>query len=236
MNCFEFRRLVLAHPREKTAAQEEHLAQCSRCAKLADDVVAFEAQLEEAVLVSVPDALADKILLRQKMRPPARYGLWAMAATLVIGVSLGVQLYRTYDAAHENLNTAMAVGTNHPAVAAISFVIDHEPQLLRENQSGDPDVMMNAFQRVGLKLPGEGVSVRYLGKCPVPDGTGDHVVLTTPYGHVTLILVPDYPVGSRVMVADRNMTALASPSGKGGYIVVAPSPQTILQIERMLAS
>lgn len=234
MTCFEFRRLVLAHPREKTAEQEEHLAQCSRCAKLAADAAAFEARLEEAVLVPVPDALADKILLRQKMRPRARHGLWAIAATLVIGVALGTQLYRTYDAAHENLNTAMAVGMNHPAVAAISFVIDHEPQLLRENRSGERDVMLSAFQRLGLKVPGDGVDVRYLGKCPVPGGTGDHVVLATPYGHVTLILVPDYPVGSRVMVADRNMTALASPSGGGGYIVVAPSPQTIRQIERML--
>jgi|GEM_PF-4667893 len=31
------------------------------------------------------------------------------------------------------------------------------------------------------------------------------------------------------------MTALASPAGKGGYIVVAQSPQTIRHIERMLA-
>ena len=62
------------------------------------------------------------------------------------------------------------------------------------------------------------------------------MVLTTAHGQITLILVPDYPVGSRVLVADRNMTALANPAGTGGYIVVAPSPQTIRQIERMLAS
>jgi len=236
MTCFEFRRLLLAHPRERTTEQEEHVAQCSRCTKLAADAAAFEMRLEQTVLVPVPDALADKILLRQKMLPQARYRLWATAATLVLGVALGIQLYRTYDAAHENVDTAMAVGTNHPAVAAISFVLDHEPELLIQNRSDDPSVMMSAFQRLGLKFPSDGVSVRYLGKCPVPGGTGDHVVLTTPYGHVTLILVPDYPVGSRVMVADRNMAALASPAGKGGYIVVAQSPQTIRQIERMLAS
>jgi len=235
VTCFEFRRLLLADPRGKTAEQEEHLAQCSRCAELAANTVAFEARLQEALLVPVPDGLADKILLRQKVRPQARYGLWAMAATLVLGVALGSQLYRTYGLADENLSTATAVGTNHPAVAAISYVVDHEAELLRQNRSGDASVLTSALQRLGLKFPSDGVSVRYLGKCPVPGGTGEHVVLTTPYGRVTLILVPDYPIGSRVIVADRNMTALASPAGKGGYIVVAQSPQTIRHIERMLA-
>ncbi len=236
MTCFEFRRLLLAQPRELTPLQQGHAADCASCAKAAEEAAALDMRRAQSVLVPPPEALADKILLRQKRAPRAHYGLWAMAATLVIGIGLGIQVYRSYDTAHENVNTATAVGTNHPAVAAISFVLDHEPRLLQENRSGDPNVMRAAFQRLGLKLPGEGVSVRYLGKCPVPGGTGDHVVLQTPYGHVTLILVPDYPVGSRVLVADRNMTALATPVQKGGYIVVAQSPQVIREIQRMLAS
>jgi uncharacterized protein DUF3379 len=236
MTCFEFRRLLLARPRELTPLQQGHAADCTSCAKAAEEAAALDMQRAQSVLVPPPEVLAEKILLRQKMGPRAHYGLWAMAATLVIGIGLGIQIYRSYDTPHENVNTATAVGTNHPAVAAISFVLDHEPRLLQENRSGDPNVMRTSFQRLGLKLPEEGVSVRYLGKCPVPGGTGDHVVLQTPYGQVTLILVPDYPVGSRVLVADRNMTALATPVQKGGYIVIAQSPQVIREIERMLAS
>ncbi len=235
MTCFEFRRLLLAHPRELTPLQQAHVADCASCARAAEEAAALDIRRAESVLVPPPEALADKILLRQKMGPRTHYGMWAIAATLVVGVALGIQHYRSYDTAHENVNTATAVGMNHPAVAAISFVLDHEPQLLQENRSGDPNVMRAAFQRLALKLPADGVSVRYLGKCPVPGGTGDHVVLQTPYGHVTLILVPDYPVGSRVMVADRNMTALANPIQKGGYIVIAKSPEVIREIERMLA-
>jgi hypothetical protein len=236
MTCFEFRRLLLAHPCELTSDQRAHAAECVQCAKAAEEAAALDRQRAQSVLVTPPEALADRILLRQKMGSRMHYGLWAIAATLVIGIGLGVQLYRTYDAVHERVNTATAVGMNHPAVAAISFVLDHEPTLLQENRSGDPNIMRTAFQRLGLKVPANGVSMRYLGKCPVPGGTGDHVVLQTAYGHVTLILVPDYPVGSRVLVADRNMTALASPVDKGGYIVVARSPQVIRAIERMLAS
>jgi hypothetical protein len=232
MTCFEFRRLILALPRERTAEQEEHMANCERCAMLAADAAALEARLEETVLVPVPDALAERVLLRQHMRPAPRYGMWAMAAALVIGVGLGVQFYQTHE--RESVAPAAALSSEHPAVAAISFVLDHEPRLLKANRTGDPRDMFAAFQRLGLKPPADGTTIRYLGKCPVPGGTGEHIVLTTPHGPVTLILVPDYPVGSRVLVADRQMTAVAQPVRSGGYIVVADSPQTIRQVERML--
>jgi hypothetical protein len=236
MTCLEFRRLLLTHPRELSPEQRVHAADCVRCAQAAEEAAALDIERARRVLVSPPDAFADKILLRQKMSVRARYGLWAMAATLVVGIALGAQLYRSYETAHDAVSTATAVGMKNPAVAAISFVLDHEPRLLQENRSGDPEVMLAAFQRLGLKVPRDSVTLRYLGKCPVPGGTGDHVVLQTPYGHVTLILVPDYPIGSRVMVADRNMAALANPVEKGGYIVVAQSPEIIRQVQRMLTS
>jgi hypothetical protein len=237
MNCFEFRRVLLVNPRERTAEQEAHLAQCAACARLAVDAGGFETRLEQAVLVPVPDGLADRILLRHKMQPGPRYRLLALAATLVLGVGVATQLYRTNDAAHEPARLAVALGAEHPAVAAISFVIDHEPRLLSEGRTGDPQVMMASLKRLGLNLPAGGVAVRYLGKCPLPGGgMGDHVVLTTSYGQVTLILAPDYPVGSRVLVADRSMTALAQPSGTGGYIVIAHSAETVRGAERLLKS
>ena len=236
MNCFEFRRLLLAHPRELTTDQEHHALECTQCAKAAGNAAALDVQRAQVVIVPVPDALAERVLLRHKGGRPSRYGVWAIAATLLIGIVVGAQLYRSYDAGKDAVSTTAALPRDNPAVAAISFVIDHEPQLLKEGRAGDPQVMRAAFRRLGLSQPPQGTAVRYLGKCPVPGGTGDHVVLTTPYGHVTLILVPDFPIGSRVLVADRNMTALVSPVGKGGYIVIAQSAQTIRQIERMLAS
>lgn len=237
MTCFEFRRLLLVQPRELSSGQHAHATGCASCARAAQDAAAIDSARAQRVLaVSAPDALADRILLRQKMRGGPRYGLWAVAAMLVLAVGIGARVYRSHDSDRETVATARSVGANNPAVAAISFVLDHEPRLLQENRSGDPAVMRAGFQKLGLRIPGGPVNVRYLGKCPVPGGTGDHVVLETPEGRVTVILVPDYPVGSRVMVADRNMTALASPRGAGGYIVVARSPETIKQIERMLAS
>ncbi len=232
MTCFEFRRLSLVHPRERTAEQEAHRTQCAQCAKLTAEAAAFESRLEEAALVQVPDALADRVILRHRMRPAARYGVWAMAAVVLMGA--GLWFHRVDERVDDIARPAVALTRDHPAVAAISFVLDHEPRLLRENRSGDPGVMRIAFERLGLHIPEEGVSVRYLGPCPVPGGTGEHIVLVTPYGQATLILVPDYPIGGRVVGANRQMTALSNPVRNGGYILVSSSRQTLREVERML--
>lgn len=239
MTCFEFRQTILANPREKTPMQEQHMTRCAKCAALAREVEDFDARIHEAAMVAVPEALADRVLLRHKVREPAGFGgfgfgAWALAASLVIVLGAVVQLYRADSGDAERVATSAAAGEGHAAIAAISYVLDHEPQLLQDNVSGDPAVMRTALARLGLSLPSSGLTVRYLGKCPVPGGTGEHVVLRGAFGQVTLILVPDQYLGPRVTVVDRQLTALATPARSGGYILVADSPDHLSRVEKML--
>lgn len=213
------------------------MARCAKCAALARKVENFDTRIHEAILVPVPEALADKVLLRHKVREPARFGAfgaWALAASLIIALVAVIQLHRADTGDQERIATAAAVGEGHAAVAAISYVLDHEPQLLKDNVSGDPAVMKSALMRLGLNLPAKGTTVRYLGKCPVPSGEGEHLVLQTPFGQVTLILVPEQSLGPRVVVAYRDRTAAVSPLRSGSYIVVADSLQAVKQLERLL--
>jgi hypothetical protein len=233
MDCIEFRRLILADPRVRTPEQDAHLAGCAECASLARGMESSEARLYQAMNVPVPDALAERILLRRE-RQSAAPRVWGVAASLVVALGFSAYFYSTSGPEREQPLAAASVGVSHPAVAAISYVVDHESKLLAEGRSGDPAVMRAALARLGLKLPSRGVNVRYLGKCPVPSGTGEHVVLETALGRVTLILVPDQPFGPRVLVADREMTALTVPVRTGGYILVADSVDHLRRIEKTL--
>jgi len=233
MNCFEFRKLLLADPRVRTPEQERHIAGCPACESLVREMEAFEARVHDAMRVPVPEALAERVLLRRTIRAPALH-VWALAASLVAVIGLGAYFYRPFDGEEVRVVAAAALGGAHPAVAAISYVVEHEPQLLREGIRGDPAVMRGALLRLGLKLPSDGVTVQYLGKCPVPGGTGEHVVLRTAAGQITLILVPDQSFGARVVVADRDKTAIAAPHGAGGYILIADSLRNVRQTEKLL--
>lgn len=215
------------------------MALCAKCAALAREVEDFEARIHDAAMVPVPEALADRVLLRHKVREPARFGrfgfgVWALAASLVIALGAVIQLYRADSGDGEHVATSAAISEGHAAIAAISYALDHEPQLLKDKVSGDPEVMKSALTRLGLTLPAQGTTVRYLGKCPVPGGEGEHLVLQTPFGHVTLILVPEQSLGPRVVVAYRDRTAALNPLRSGSYIVVTDSLKNVKQIEKML--
>lgn len=234
MNCIEFRRLIFAEPRVLSAEQQAHGAQCEACAAFAKEIGDLNAQITEAVLVPVPESLDERVLLRHRIRRPARLAMFALAASIMLGAGVTLLVYQEQRPAGEQVVAGSALGGEHPAVAAISYVLDQEPQLLRTNRTGDPDVMRNALSRLGMKLPENEVRVRYLGKCPVPGGAGEHVVLETPLGQVTLILVPDRSLGTRRVVDYRNRVAVSSPVSSGSYILVAESLWTLKQLEQLL--
>jgi hypothetical protein len=171
--------------------------------------------------------------LRHKVRQPTRvFGVWALAASLILAVGVALHLNRDLVEPESQVATH---SEQQVAVAAISYVLDYEPQLLEENRTGDPAEMRQALMQLGLRLPVSGVTVRYLGKCPVvPDGTGEHIVLKTAHGQATLILAPSRSFASREMISHRERTAIVSPVRDGGYILIADSPKTIRYLEKTL--
>lgn len=209
------------------------MAQCISCANLAKEVENFDSRIQEAALVPVPEALAERVLLRHKIGNSTRYRAWAMAASLVIALGVALYFYPHTGAEPDRVHAAKSLGADHPAVKAITHVLDDEPQMLAENRGVDPAALRAAFTRLGLNAPPQGTRVLYFDKCPMTGGAGDHIVLQTPFGQVTLILVPGHPF-SRVVVADRSKTAIAAAARAGGYIVIGSSVQVVTRFEKTL--
>lgn len=234
MNCLECRRLLLATPRIRSELQQSHLNECAECLRLARGITGLDHAIEKAAWVRVPDSLAERVLLRRRFSPAWSPATRAIAATLIaaLGVVIG---YVSLDRFGERAVTLQAVGPTHPAVAAITLVADQEPWLLQDGEGADPRALQQAFARVGLTLDPRKVQARYLGKCGI-DGNGDcdHVVLFTGEDHASVILLPDRAVTDRVLVADRSMTALLTPSGNGAYVLVASSPKAVKRAEKLL--
>ena len=229
MNCLDSRRSLLAAPRERSAEHAAHIAACDDCARLARRLTDLDARIGDAAMVPVPDALAHRVLLARRRRPLRQY---AAAAAIVLASAVAVSAPQLWDA-FTPTTPAEAVGPTHPAVSAIALVLEQLPAYLDEAHSDDPAAMTDALKRLGLSMKHDGAAVEYAGKCYLPSGECEHLVLNTPDGQVSVILVPDYPVGSRVLVADRRMTALVSPAGSGGYIVVAGSPKVAKRAEKL---
>src|SRR5262249_54445527 len=92
-NCIDFRREKLADPRRLTEAAEEHLIACPACQAFSRRVNAGERMLQQTVAIDVPDGLAERILVGSRARTRSPFKLWALAASVVFSLGLGVQYW-----------------------------------------------------------------------------------------------------------------------------------------------
>jgi hypothetical protein len=194
----------------------------------------MERELEDAALVSVPDALAARILLVPRGIGSRRYALAAVLAGIVAGLGLLTSgIVNAPGVTHGR--PVQAVGPTHPAVAAIAEVANEETASTALSETEEKADTEQSLKRLGLSLKDGEASVHYLGKCRIEGSTEcEHIVLSTADGHANVMLVPDYPLPDRVLVTDRQMVALVSPAGPGGYIVIADSEKTVRRMEKLI--
>lgn len=223
MNCLELRRFKLADPRHLPGAASEHLLSCEPCRGFARQVDEVDQRVTREVLVEVPDGLSDRMLLRLKpqLRPPLR--LAALAALVVLTIALGLFRPAIDQTGVEAARIAIAHVTSEPE----SF------SMWRDVQQGE---LVRVASGAGARLTGSLGTVKYLKNCPVPGGTGWHLVMTTKFGPVTLIIVPGWHLQHGGQVEADGWYARTRPAGRGYYVVVADSLAGVEEAERIVRS
>jgi len=223
MNCLEFRRLALANPQHPGPTALEHEAVCAECARFYLDLRRQEEDLYQSLAIPVPEGLADRILFQTRPRlldraRSARVWLPALAATLALALGLNFMIPR--DMSPETL----AAG-----------IIDHvrrEPEALTAEQPVPMARLVHAFADSGGELTSEPAPISYAGRCPLPGGgMGEHIVLKTPRGKVTLILMPGKPVAAALRLFKDGLNVSVLPAGEGSLALVAESDALVREAE-----
>ncbi|PKO72173.1 MAG: DUF3379 domain-containing protein [Betaproteobacteria bacterium HGW-Betaproteobacteria-14] len=226
MNCLEFRRIKLAEPRRLPHEALAHMSECATCRGFAADINENEERLAATLAVPVPEGLAERIILRRKagarVFAKASPRLWAMAATVVLTFAFGFQQWKN-------------AGSQEYAKLAIQHVM-HEPESFTTARLADPQLFRTVMQNFGGEMQASLGKVRYMKLCPVPEGTGWHIVFETEQGELaTLILIPAKRMTSQSEQATvGGWTALARPGGQGYYAVIASSPDTLDKVDELL--
>ena len=221
MNCIDFRRLVLVDPRHLDEAARAHAAECVACRDVLERQRESDDRLFGALQVPPPDGLADRILVAQGLRPGRTRHAWAIAATLVlaVGVGLASRVYFQQDPL---------------GLEAIEHVA-HEPQAFTTVAAVDSSYLASALAGQGLKAVVALGQVTYTRICPMAGRTAHHIVIRTAEGPITLFLMPDDPVRrERRMADDGGMTAMVMPAARGSLAIVASSAAQVLAVEKAL--
>lgn len=221
MHCLEFRRAVLTDPRHPGAEALEHAAACTECSRYLKGVREQEERLYRVLSVPVPEGLADRVLWRARPRLTLRNPrLWlpALAAALVLALGL-------------SLLTPRALSPEALAAGVIAHV-RAEPEALAAEQSVPRSTLAFVFARGGADLLGDPIAASYAGRCPLPGGgAGEHIVLKTPQGKVTLILMPDKPVAAALRLFKDGLNVSVLPAGTGSLALVAESDALVRATE-----
>ena len=222
MNCLEFRREKLADPRRLSPEAAAHLNDCAACRGFAIEINGNEAQLAAALAIPVPEGLAERIVLRRKTGSRFTPRLWAMAAAVLLTLTFGFQQWKE-------------VGSQEYARLAIEHVM-HEPESFTTTRLADPQLFRTVMENFGGELNGSLGRVRYMKLCPVPEGTGWHIVFETEQGKLaTLILIPAKRMKNDAEQARvGGWNAVARPGGQGFYAVITDSPDSLGKVDEMV--
>jgi len=222
MNCLEFRREKLADPRHLSPDTLAHLKECAACRGFAAEINENEARLAAALAVPVPEGLAERIVLRRKAGTRFSPRLGMLAASVVLTFAFGILQWKD-------------AGSQDYARLAIEHVM-HEPESFTSARLADPELFRRVMHTFGGEMQASLGKVRFMKLCPVPEGTGWHIVFETEQGQLaTLILIP----GKRMQAQSEQATvggwnALARPGGQGYYAVITDSPDSLGQVDALV--
>ena len=224
MNCLEFRREKLADPRRLSREALAHIGECAACRGFAIEVNENEERIAAALAVPVPEGLTERIILRRKTGARSGFSprLWALAATVVLTFAFGFQQWKD-------------AGSQEYARLAIEHVM-HEPESFTTTRLADPQLFRSVLHNFGGELQASLGTVRYMKLCPVPEGTGWHIVFENEAGQLaTLILIPAKRMKAGAEQAQvGGWNAIARPGGQGFYAVIADSPDNLAKADRLV--
>lgn len=220
MNCLEFRRTVLADPRRLEVEAASHAEHCPGCKEFLVQSLEAEGRLAGALRVAVPDGLHARLLDRTAA---ARRPRWlALAASLAAAVALALVLAWPR-------NDAMAL-------AGIDFVVFEEAQAVADAKPTDPAVLARVAREMGVLLPEQLGEINYVCVYPFAAGSAHHLLVKTPLGKVTLLLIPDRPLASRAAAVARGLEAEVVPVKAGSVVIISDSARSIQRTVTLLKS
>lgn len=221
MNCLEFRRAVLVDPRRLDAEAAAHAGECTSCKVALARALEDETLLAGALRVPVPEGLLVRILDRLATAESGVRGL-ALAASVLVAVAIAAAINWTRN--------------DELALAGIDFVVFKEAQSIIDAAPADWGVLARAAREMGVSLPKQLGEMHYVCLYPFAVGAAHHLVVKTPLGKVTLLLIPDRPRAARGAGTAYGLNAAVVPAANGTVVIVGDSPRSIRAIETVLRS
>jgi hypothetical protein len=198
VRCDEARLLVGADPGFSGSELEEHLRTCPACSQFRAEMRALDANIRHA-LERPPQMV--------RARQPAPWRQWALAASAVFAMFAVVALW-------------MLRPTDTLARDVVAHV-QHEPDSWLATQRVSAQSIGEALHDSGVELNITSDQVTYAQSCWFRGHYVPHLVVQTPQGPVTVMILRHEQVSGRRTFREAGMSGLIVPDGGGSIAVLS---------------
>jgi hypothetical protein len=218
MTCMEFRRRVGAEPALTGPGFDAHRRECPACARYQDELRAMDALAARALAVR-----GDRLALPRNSAPrlaPVRPRWYAIAASVAVGLTVGLVLL-------------LAEPRESIAREVVGHVM-HEPEALLATGPVMPAALAGVLDPEGTRLrPGIG-EVTFAARCVYQKRVVPHLVVRTPSGPVTVLLLRHREVKEPMEFEEQGYAGVVLPAPRGSMAVVGQGVKDLEGVARQV--
>jgi hypothetical protein len=229
MNHSEARLLIGADPHSVPPELAEHLAGCPECARFQGEMISLDDNirraLEQAPLSVAPQSAAPATVTPITSAPAARvrkrtntWSGWALAASVAIVSILAVWTLRP--------NDSLA----HDVVAHIEF----ESKSWSSTEQVSAADIKKTLAESGVELDMDSHKVMYAHSCLFRGKMVPHLVVSTPQGPVTVMILRHESVKHRMSFHEDGMTGMITPAPHGSLAVIMQGNEDIGAVDQQV--
>lgn len=220
MNCLEFRRCVGAEPAISGDEIEAHRRDCPACARHQDELRAMDALIGRALSVDAARSRKRDAEALPADTAPRRPRWLALAASVTIGIAVGLALWG---------------GSPRPSLAREVFDhVAHEPDAMNGTVPVAQAALAGVLDPYGTRLrPGFG-DVTYARRCIFEWRVVPHLVVRTPQGPVTVLLLRHRHVDRPLRLEEQGYVGIVLPAPRGSIAIVGRDQKDLDGIARQV--
>lgn len=204
ISCLEFRRQAGAEPASGGPDFDAHRRECAACARHQDELRAMDALIARAL--AVDPARIRKPAAGAGGVPATRRRYLAIAASLVAGLSVGLVLL-----------------VSAPRASIAREVVDHimhEPGTMNLLEPVAAGALAGVLDPEGTRLRAGIGDVTFAARCVHQGHVVPHLVVRTPEGAVTVLLLRHREIDEPVRISDSGLEGVVLPAPRGSIAIV----------------
>ena len=219
MNCDEYRQAIGADPSFDGDAQ--HRSECADCHAYHNEMQALDLQIRRALELEVPDLKTSNVVTLADRRRVTTPIWFAVAATVLLAVVIGVRFAGNTDISEEDL-----------AIEVLAHV-SHEPTALRITDEAVADEHLHKVVPVNIAAMDHSAGlITFAETCPINGNDIPHLVIQGKRGPITILLLPDEKISGTIELNDTYNHGVILPVGDGSVAIIGVREEKLEETQK----